>query len=89
MDLRNDLEPVPEANGIYATDLFTEEAKRVIEDHNTDKPLFLLMSHLAVHTGNEDNPMEVPDEELEKFQYITDPKRRTYAGKSIIIVGYL
>lgn len=67
-------------NGSYATDLFTKEAVRVIADHDESKPLFLLMSHLGVHTGNEDNPMEAPEEEVEKFAHISDPKRRIYAG---------
>ncbi|XP_073843224.1 arylsulfatase B-like [Musca autumnalis] len=80
LDFRNDLHPMPEADGIYATDLFTHEAVRIIEDHDIDRPLFLLMSHLAVHTGNEDNPMEVMEEDLEKYQYISDPKRRAYAA---------
>ncbi|XP_019895521.2 arylsulfatase B [Musca domestica] len=80
LDLRNDLEPMPEVNGVYATDLFTQEAVRIIEDHNVERPLFLLMSHLAVHTGNEDSPMDVLEEDLEKYQYIKDPKRRAYAA---------
>lgn len=79
--MRNDLESCPEVTGVYATDLFTQEAVRIIKNHNVKKPLFLLMSHLAVHTGNEDNPMEAPEEEVEKFAYIKDPKRRKYAGK--------
>lgn len=79
--MRNDLESCPEVTGVYATDLFTQEAVRIIKNHNVKKPLFLLMSHLAVHTGNEDNPMEAPEEEVEKFSYIKDPKRRKYAGK--------
>ncbi|XP_037824273.1 arylsulfatase B-like, partial [Lucilia sericata] len=80
LDMRRDLEPCPELSGIYATDLFTREAVHVIRNHNVEKPLFLLMSHLAVHTGNEDNPMEAPEEELEKFDYISDPQRRAYAA---------
>ncbi|XP_075162423.1 arylsulfatase B isoform X2 [Haematobia irritans] len=80
LDFRNDLEPMPELNGTYATDLFTRESERIIQNHDSSKPLFLLMSHLAVHTGNEDNPMEVPPEELEKYEHIKDPKRRAYAA---------
>ena len=79
--MRCDLKPCPEFDGIYATDLFTEEAEHVIRNHNTEKPLFLLLSHLAVHTGNEDNPLEAPEDEVNKFMYIKDPKRRKYAGK--------
>ncbi|XP_067647136.1 arylsulfatase B [Eurosta solidaginis] len=81
LDFRRDLSPWPEADGIYATDVFTQEAERIIYQHNAaSKPLFLLMSHLAVHTGNENNPMQAPEEEVEKFAHISDAKRRTYAG---------
>ncbi|KAM7356270.1 uncharacterized protein ACRADG_002075 [Cochliomyia hominivorax] len=80
LDMRRDLDMYPEASGIYATDLFTQEAVQIIKQHNVKKPLFLLMSHLAVHTGNENNPMEAPEEEIKKFGYIKDPKRRKYAA---------
>uniref|UniRef100_W8ARZ1 Arylsulfatase B n=1 Tax=Ceratitis capitata TaxID=7213 RepID=W8ARZ1_CERCA len=81
LDFRRDLSPWPEADGLYATDIFTQEAERVIYQHDAAvKPLFLLMSHLAVHTGNENNPMQAPEEEVEKFSHISDAKRRTYAG---------
>ncbi|KAH8240194.1 hypothetical protein KR032_012102, partial [Drosophila birchii] len=80
LDFRRDLEPCPEANGTYATEAFTSEAKRIIEQHDKTKPLFMVLSHLAVHTGNEDNPMQAPPEEVAKFGHIKDPKRRTYAG---------
>ncbi|XP_011179349.2 arylsulfatase B [Zeugodacus cucurbitae] len=81
LDFRRDLSPWPEADGLYATDVFTQEAERVIYQHDAAaKPLFLLMSHLAVHTGNENNPMQAPEEEVEKFSHISDKKRRTYAG---------
>lgn len=79
--MRRDFEPCPELSGIYATDLFTQEAIKVIKNHNVKKPLFMLLSHLAVHTGNEDNPMEAPEDEVEKFAYISDFERRKYAGK--------
>lgn len=36
---------------IYATDLFTNEAVKVIEKHNTKRPLFMLINHLAPHAG--------------------------------------
>ncbi|KAH8259685.1 hypothetical protein KR026_008766 [Drosophila bipectinata] len=80
LDFRKDFEPNPKANGTYATEAFTSEAKRIIEEHDKSKPLFMVLSHLAVHTGNEDNPMQAPEEEVAKFLHIKDPKRRTYAG---------
>lgn len=78
--MRRDLAPWPEANGTYATELFTQEAERIIKEHNQRKPLFLLMSHLAVHTGNEDDPMQVPLEDEQKHLHISNAKRRKYAG---------
>ncbi|XP_017156863.1 arylsulfatase B [Drosophila miranda] len=80
LDFRRDLEPCREAEGTYATEAFTTEARKVIERHDKSRPLFMVLSHLAVHTGNEDNPMQAPEEEVAKFAHIRDPKRRTYAG---------
>lgn len=65
----------------YATDLFTNEAVKIIKDHDYDKPLFLMVNHLAAHAGNEDNPMQAPPYGLEKFRHIKDMKRRILAGK--------
>lgn len=66
--------------GEYATDLFTGEAVRIIENHPRDKPMFLYLSHLAVHAGNDGKLLEAPQEVINRFGYITDPNRRTYAG---------
>uniref|UniRef100_A0A182TTU5 Sulfatase N-terminal domain-containing protein n=1 Tax=Anopheles melas TaxID=34690 RepID=A0A182TTU5_9DIPT len=69
-----------DANGTYATDLFNDEAVRLIDSHNRSKPLFLVLTHLAPHTGNEDDPLQAPADEIAKFDYIQDPKRRTLAA---------
>lgn len=42
--------------------------------------MFLLMSHLAPHTANEYDPMQAPDDEIKKFNYIRDENRRIYAA---------
>uniref|UniRef100_A0A1I8MGB3 Sulfatase N-terminal domain-containing protein n=1 Tax=Musca domestica TaxID=7370 RepID=A0A1I8MGB3_MUSDO len=73
-----DLECPPE--GSYVTDLLTQEAEDIILRNSGTKPLFLLVSHLATHAGNDDNPLQAPLEEIEKFSYISDVKRRTYAA---------
>lgn len=67
--------------GTYMTDLLTREAERIIHANNNTKPLLLLLSHLAVHTGNANAPLEAPAEEISKFHYIKDPNRRKYAGE--------
>lgn len=68
--------------GEYATDLFTKEAVRLIQNQPLDKPMFLYLAHLAVHAGNRGKLLEAPQETINQFQYISDPNRRTYAGKS-------
>ncbi|KAH8405928.1 hypothetical protein KR215_000006 [Drosophila sulfurigaster] len=80
VDFRRDLKRWHLENGTYATEAFTNEARRVIEQHDRSRPLFMVLSHLAVHTGNEDQPMQAPPEEVAKFSHISDAKRRTYAG---------
>lgn len=66
--------------GTYATDLFTDEAVNLIESHNTKVPLFMMLTHLAPHTGNEDEPMEAPEEVERKFKHIKEEKRRKLAA---------
>ncbi|KAK9875600.1 hypothetical protein WA026_009402 [Henosepilachna vigintioctopunctata] len=79
-DLRKDRDPSWETVGKYATDAFTEYATNVIQGHDPTKPLFLMMSHLAVHRGNEGKPLEAPQEAVNKFKHIADANRRTYAA---------
>lgn len=68
--------------GEYATDLFTTEAVKVINDQPLGKPLFLYIAHLAVHAGNKGKLLEAPQETINQFRYINDPNRRTFAGKN-------
>ncbi|KAG5681948.1 hypothetical protein PVAND_011349 [Polypedilum vanderplanki] len=78
-DMRNNFE-VENVRGKYATDVFTDEAVNLIKRHNTSDPLFLLLSHLAPHAGNEDKPLEASEEVINKFAYIKNEQRRTLAA---------
>ncbi|XP_039279283.1 arylsulfatase B-like isoform X2 [Nilaparvata lugens] len=66
--------------GRYSTDLFTEESIRLIEGHNTSKPLFLYLAHLAPHAGNYDDPLQAPQHVTQHLAQITDPEQRKYTG---------
>lgn len=66
--------------GKYSTDLFTEEAVHLINTHNPDDPMFLYLAQIAPHSGNRDQLLQAPPEEIKKFSYIVDKKRRIYAG---------
>lgn len=68
----------------YSTTLFTEEAVRLIRQHDTIRPMFMYLAHLAPHSGNDNNPLQAPDDEIAKFAKIRDPERRIYAGKFFI-----
>ena len=65
--------------GEYATTLFTKEATEIINRHS-EKPLFLYLAHLAVHSGNPYSPIQAPREDVEKFSYIQNENRRKFAG---------
>lgn len=82
-DLRKDGQPIFEETGKYATDLFTDYTVETILNHDGAKPLFVMLSHLGVHTANKGKPLEAPQEAINKFKYIVDANRRTYAGEFI------
>lgn len=67
----------------YFTDVITEEALKIIRSNGNDKPLFLEVSHLAIHASdNEVEPLEVRDmaEVNATFAHIKDVRRRKCAG---------
>lgn len=79
-DMRRNLAVANDFDPIYATTMFTNKAVEQIRNHNQSIPLYLQLNHLAPHAGNEDKPMQAPAEEIAKFSYIPDVKRRTLAG---------
>lgn len=81
-DLRKDGVPAFEEVGKYITDVFTDYAVKTIEEHDIAKPLFLVVAHTAVHSGNVGKLLEAPQETINKFKHVEDSNRRTYAGES-------
>nr|UNO37576.1 GSS2 [Psylliodes laticollis] len=79
-DFRRNLEVDYNAKGKYSTTLFTNEAVKIIREHDTNNPMFMYMAQIAPHTGNEDEQLQAPDEEIAKFAHIKDPQRRIYAA---------
>uniref|UniRef100_A0A182QC13 Sulfatase N-terminal domain-containing protein n=1 Tax=Anopheles farauti TaxID=69004 RepID=A0A182QC13_9DIPT len=69
------------ANGTYATDYFTTAAKDIIGQHGkSGEPMLLVVNHLAPHAGNDDDPLQAPQETIDRFAYIQNLDRRTYAA---------
>lgn len=81
-DLHYGLEPQWQYQGEYITHLFTRKSLDIIENHNKSKPLFLMLTHLAAHTGDQGIELGVPDIEKtqKKYHYIDQPERRRTAG---------
>ncbi|KAG8279009.1 hypothetical protein J6590_008028 [Homalodisca vitripennis] len=79
-DLRRNYSSAWDVVGQYATDVFTDEAVHLIDNHPPHKPLFLYLAHLAVHAGNQGKLLEAPQDEINRFSYISDPNRRSYAA---------
>jgi hypothetical protein len=81
LDFRRNLSAAWDLSGRYATDVFTEEAERIIREHNSSTPLFLYLAHLACHAGNAGKLLEAPQRVINGFSHIMEPNRRTYAGR--------
>ena len=61
--------------GGYFTDLITTDAVRIIEEQDGEKPFFLYIAHLAVHS-----PYQAPQKYIDQFKDIKDETRRIYAA---------
>lgn len=84
-DMRDGENPSYETVGNYTTNLLTNKAIKYIEDYNSEKPIFMVFAHEAPHTGNEDDPMQAPQDVIDQFGYIADPKRRIMAAMMTIL----
>ncbi|XP_003705279.3 arylsulfatase B isoform X1 [Megachile rotundata] len=80
LDMRRNLTAAWDTQGKYSTDLFTEEAVRLINEHDKDDPMFLYLAHLAPHKGNPNRLLRASDEDIARFSYILDPERRIQAA---------
>lgn len=59
---------------MYEDSLFENRVTKVIQDHtNKQNPLFVFWATHIVH-----GPLQVPDAELAKFNFIDDKARQTY-----------
>lgn len=65
---------------MYATEMFTKEAVKVIKNHDKNVPLYLQINHLEVHAATGFHPTRAKPEDVDKFLYIENPKRKHLAG---------
>ncbi|XP_044731215.1 arylsulfatase B-like [Chrysoperla carnea] len=79
-DMRRNKKTAWEDAGQYATDFFTNEAVKLINNQDKNRPMFMVLSHLAGHTGNGPKFLEAPQDTINKLNYVVDAGRRTYAA---------
>uniref|UniRef100_T1IX37 Sulfatase N-terminal domain-containing protein n=1 Tax=Strigamia maritima TaxID=126957 RepID=T1IX37_STRMM len=80
LDMRNGSKLMKSLFGQYSTTLFTHEAVRLIDSHNSSESLFLYLAHLAVHAGNSYAPLQAPKKYVSRFPHIKNHNRRIFAG---------
>ncbi|KAJ7356377.1 hypothetical protein OS493_025487 [Desmophyllum pertusum] len=78
-DLRDNKRPI-RRDGIYATDLFTQEAIKKINAHDVSTPMFMYLAHQAAHSANQKDPLQAPEHLIKKFSFIKDKRRQKYAA---------
>ncbi|XP_031766684.2 arylsulfatase B-like [Galleria mellonella] len=79
LDLFENREPVFDQTG-HLTEILTDQAIRIIRDHNTSVPLYLHISHAAPHAGGGFVNLQPPLDSIEANGYIAHSARRLYAG---------
>jgi arylsulfatase A-like enzyme len=60
----------------YVTQLLGKDAVRVIDEHDTKKPLYLYLAFTAPHA-----PYQAPEDYVARYKNIEDPTRRAYAAQ--------
>ncbi len=73
--IERDRVEVPESEFSYLTDLFTEEACRLVVERDEERPLFMYLSYTAPH-----GPMHAREDLFESFSGIEVEKRQKYAA---------
>ncbi|OLP57399.1 sulfatase [Rhizobium rhizosphaerae] len=77
-DWYRDNEPLEEEG--FDNLLFNQEAIKIVQGHDANKPLFLYLAYTAPHT-----PLQAPQEYLDKYSSIADPQRRAYAAMMSVV----
>ncbi|CAB3238845.1 unnamed protein product [Arctia plantaginis] len=77
--LFKNLTPAWDVEG-YITDVYTSHAVSVIQQHDVTAPLFLMVSHNAVHSSNDASLLQAPPEDVRKMRHIEMASRRLFAA---------
>ncbi|XP_014789497.1 arylsulfatase J [Octopus bimaculoides] len=79
-DFHRNLDVAKDALGHYSTEIFTQEAVKIIKNHNETKPLFLYLPYQAVHSSSIQPYLEAPEKYTKRFPNISNKQRKLFAG---------
>ncbi|XP_027050910.1 arylsulfatase B-like [Pocillopora damicornis] len=80
VDFRNGTEPVLDLNGKYAAFEYVKRIEEILDQHDPKQPLFMYMAFQNVH-----NPVQAPDQYVDKFSFINHAMRRVHAGMVAVL----
>ena len=73
---------IEEYEGLYSTHIYTNKSIEIILNRrsNSSQPLFLYLAHQSVHVGNARDPLQAPQEYIDRFGHIADIRRRKFVA---------
>ncbi|XP_013381199.1 arylsulfatase J-like [Lingula anatina] len=80
LDLWFNRQSVKDKDGVYDTNLWSDRAVDVIENHDVTNPLFLYVAYNAAHS-----PYQAPQDVINSYPQIADKDRRTLAAMMSVV----
>lgn len=75
LDFHDGEDPARDWNRTYAMYAYMQRMERIVKSHDRTQPMFLYMAFQNVHS-----PVQAPQKYVDKYKFIKDDVRRTYAG---------
>lgn len=75
LDFHDGEDPARDWNRTYAMYAYMQRVERIVKSHDRTQPMFLYMAFQNVHS-----PVQAPQKYVDKYKFIKDDVRRTYAG---------
>lgn len=81
----------PIVSSVYSTQLFTQRAQEVIDNHNQSSPLFLYLAYQAVHMGdgNKIGGRQAPCSTVDEATHAATDKTKVMAGRWFMLLPRL
>ncbi|XP_052900354.1 arylsulfatase B [Anopheles moucheti] len=83
LDIRRGYDVAYDLHGQYTTHVIGTESINIVQGHNKSEPLFLYVSHAAVHSANPYDFLPAPDKTIAELGHIENYSRRKYAAMMV------